>query len=241
MSYENFGLGLGDIQEGGELGYCWYDDPESESTEVVSLADFLAEREKRLEAERLADMDAKIEGVLNDRGMRKAFDTIQATRTAGDVIVLCYLDINEFKQTNSAIGHIAADEALADYAAYLLSTTREGDAVARHGGDEFVILANCANVEVDSVEGFLQRIQQPVDAIYKTESGFRTHEVSASVGVTIVEPGQEYSQAMERANMASRWIKDGHYTTGIAINSPGLALGLLDPKGMSKYIELERS
>lgn len=241
MSYENFGTGLSPDAGDVELGHCFYDALDSDTPEVVSMPDFLVEREMRLAAERLADMDAKIDFVLNDRGMRKAYDKVQTTRAVGDLVVLCFLDVNEFKETNAAIGHISADEVLADYAEYLVSTTREGDAVARFGGDEFVILANCANVEIEAVEGFLQRIQQPVDAIYNTESGFRTRNVSASVGVTIVGPGQEYSQAMERANRAARWIKDENDSTGIAINSPELEPGLLDTKGMSRYIALKRS
>ena len=59
-------------------------------------------------------------------------------------IVLMYLDIDHFKRINDTLGHAAGDEVIQVFAARLASVVREGDLVARFGGDEFVVLVEDA-------------------------------------------------------------------------------------------------
>lgn len=51
-----------------------------------------------------------------------------------------FLDLDDFKRVNDAHGHLVGSHVLMEMAAVILSSIRDTDAVARYGGDEFVIV-----------------------------------------------------------------------------------------------------
>ncbi len=55
-------------------------------------------------------------------------------------IVLMFLDLDGFKKVNDLYGHQAGDDLLNTVAKRILSSVRDGDLVARYGGDEFVVM-----------------------------------------------------------------------------------------------------
>ena len=70
----------------------------------------------------------------------------------GDGIAVLYLDLDGFKEVNDRSGHDAGDRLLREVAQRLQHGLRQGDLVARVGGDEFVaLLPGCRNAEAARV------------------------------------------------------------------------------------------
>ncbi|MDO9321377.1 MAG: diguanylate cyclase [Pseudomonas sp.] len=59
---------------------------------------------------------------------------------SGGRVCVIFLDLNKFKRVNDSFGHAVGDLLLQEVASRLKQAVREGDTVARIGGDEFVVL-----------------------------------------------------------------------------------------------------
>lgn len=92
------------------------------------------------ELERMAHYDPLTHlpnrALLSDR-MGQA---LAQARRNGNLVAVCYLDLDGFKAINDELGHEAGDTVLIEVARRLKDMVRASDTVARLGGDEFVVL-----------------------------------------------------------------------------------------------------
>src|ERR1700722_10102568 len=89
---------------------------------------------------RRADTDP-LTGLLNRSGFTAAALREHAiAQRSGNRLTIALLDLDGFKQVNDVRGHLAGDEVLADLGRAWRERLRTGDILARHGGDEFVLL-----------------------------------------------------------------------------------------------------
>jgi diguanylate cyclase (GGDEF)-like protein/PAS domain S-box-containing protein len=79
--------------------------------------------------------------------------SLARARRHGLGVGVIYLDLDNFKLVNDSLGHHAGDELLVQLAERLRECTRETDLVARHGGDEFLLLLSDLDRGIASVSG----------------------------------------------------------------------------------------
>jgi len=99
------------------------------------------------DAQDMADADV-LTPTLNRRAfLREVGRAMADCRRYAEEACLIYLDMDGFKTINDTYGHSAGDAALTHVANLLKSSTREGDAVGRMGGDEFAVLLRRADLK----------------------------------------------------------------------------------------------
>ncbi|SKA82516.1 PAS domain S-box-containing protein/diguanylate cyclase (GGDEF) domain-containing protein [Paucidesulfovibrio gracilis DSM 16080] len=148
---------------------------------VGVIAD-VSERKRALEEMcRLARTDA-LTGLWN-RGyfMELARQELRRSARSGSPLSLLMLDVDHFKRVNDTYGHDAGDAALCVLAQVLTRTVREVDVVARHGGEEFVLMLP----ETDSrnARNAADRLLEQVRAC-EVRCGGKLFGMTVSVGVT---------------------------------------------------------
>ncbi len=67
---------------------------------------------------------------------------ISASKRSGERFALLFIDLDRFKAINDSLGHFVGDRVLREVASILGKNMRQGDTVARWGGDEFVMLVS---------------------------------------------------------------------------------------------------
>lgn len=120
--------------------------------------------------------------------------------------VLCYLDLDQFKNINDTCGHHAGDELLKQLARVISSKVRDRDTLGRLGGDEFgLLLENCSlDKAIEITEGIVSLVKS-----YEFKWGDRSLHVGVSIGlVQISQSTQSAAVAMSQADVACYAAKD---------------------------------
>lgn len=113
-------------------------------------------------------------------------------------------DLDHFKSINDTFGHQAGDEAIITFASLLKSMCRSGDLVARYGGEEFAILcADCTNA---AAARKAEAIRETLSEMPHSTLGNKS--ITASFGVTELQPGDTPETMLRRADRALLQAKD---------------------------------
>lgn len=147
----------------------------------LPLASALANAVRIAEAERLSQTD-DLTKLHNARYMRQfLLNEIRRARRYGTRVAALFLDLDDFKKVNDRHGHLVGSHVLMEVAAVILLSVRDTDAVARYGGDEFVIVLPDTGTELAGVVA--ERIRTKINK-YKFTGGKRLElSLTASFGV----------------------------------------------------------
>ena len=126
----------------------------------LPIASALANAVRIAEAERLSQTD-DLTKLHNARYLRQfLLNEIRRARRYGSSVAALFLDLDDFKQINDVHGHLVGSHVLMEMAAVILSSIRDTDAVARYGGDEFVIVLPDTGTELAGTVA--ERIRQKI-------------------------------------------------------------------------------
>jgi diguanylate cyclase (GGDEF)-like protein len=134
-------------------------------------------------------------GVYNRRYIdRRLLEEIAHARRHGHSLSCLYLDIDNFKNINDTLGHLAGDDVLREIATRIKAELRQSDTLARFGGEEFVTLLS----EADLANAIMvaERIRAGIaDLPFEIAHANPIH-VTASIGVATLT-ATDRSEAIE--------------------------------------------
>jgi diguanylate cyclase (GGDEF)-like protein len=114
-------------------------------------------------------------------------------------LAVLFVDLDGFKPVNDSLGHAAGDRVLKDVASRLKHVAREGDTVARIGGDEFVLLMEDVADAADALS-LASRLVASLAQPFMQDG--RSLHVSASVGIAVYPDQGQAAQLMVMADAA---------------------------------------
>lgn len=115
-------------------------------------------------------------------------------------IALLFLDLDRFKYVNDTLGHSFGDQLLQQVAQRLRHQVREGDTVARMGGDEFVIVLNDLHLEREQACRGASRVAEEIGKALSHPFSINGHDIgtSFSIGIALCPHDAEDSETLIR-------------------------------------------
>ena len=174
---------------------------------VAGISVFLDITESKLAEDRIKQLAFydQLTGLPNRRLLFDRLEQALASRSRHHRQgALLFIDLDNFKTLNDTLGHDVGDLLLQQIAQRLLACVREGDTVARIGGDEFVVMldglsaidAEAANQAELVGKKLLATLNQPFQIANITYQG------SACIGIALFENSLAIDELLKRADLA---------------------------------------
>ena len=146
----------------------------------------------------LADIAMRdpLTGLANRRWFMQQLNDVSARHDrSSESAAVIYIDLDRFKETNDRLGHAAGDAVLVETGRRLTAAVRDGDLVARIGGDEFAAILK----PVDGLSGAELSARRIADAIeHPFAVGDDSIPMDVSVGVSLA--GSDSELALREAD-----------------------------------------
>ena len=168
------------------------------------------------EARQLADLDA-LTGLHNRRYFHEtlARECARAHRYERKLSLIVF-DLDDFKEVNDRIGHLAGDTVLAEAAERVRDVVRTADIACRVGGDEFAVIL--PESSLDDADQLYRRIQNAISSRPLGQGG----KLYLSAGVAELRAEDDPVAFFQRADDALYRAKEAGKGRVMTANSPRL-------------------
>lgn len=161
-----------------------------------------------------ARRDARTDQLTGLPNRRAFFERIEARIASGNAIALALFDIDHFKRINDGFGHPAGDEVLRHIAGAATASLRDGDMIARVGGEEFAVLIEDSDptAAVIAAERLIAGIARQAIVLPGHLTGAAEDidlHVTISMGLARLKPGQGSDGLLAEADGALYAAKNG--------------------------------
>jgi len=181
--------------------------PNGQVTHFVATGKDVTERMQTQERlQHMAQHDALTELPNRLLYMDRLKQALARARWHKRLVAVLYVDLDRFKTINDTLGHETGDKLLQVLAGRLTASVREGDTVARFGGDEFAMLMDDVASEKD-IGVVAQKVIEMLAPPFKIDG--QTLYVTASIGVSLFpNDGEDSSTLLKNADIAMYRAKE---------------------------------
>lgn len=184
-----------------EAQLCPVRDPVGQVLSVIGVATDVTERKQAEETIRHMAYHDSLTGLPNREYFERSLtENLARARRDGRQLAVLFLDLDGFKKVNDSVGHVEGDRVLNEVACRLKEVVREGDVVARIGGDEFLCLLPEINGK-DEAAAIAERILEAFRRDW-VAGGLR-FRMSASIGIAVhPADGRDADALLRKADRA---------------------------------------
>jgi diguanylate cyclase (GGDEF)-like protein len=169
---------------------------------ALALVSFYFRRASTLAEQRMESMahTDPLTGLLNRRSMEQRLrEAAQGFQRTGRSFCVVMADVDHFKRINDVHGHEAGDRVLRAVAALLSDRLRMHDAVARWGGEEFLLLLPETDLEL--ARDVADRLRATAEARLREAAGFG-QDVTLTFGVAMFDRPMRVDACLKKADEA---------------------------------------
>jgi len=150
---------------------------------MIGVSQDISARKAREEAVRFLAYHDSLTGLPNRRLLDdRLAQAIHLAQRRHRKLAVMLIDLDDFKQVNDSLGHRAGDAVLREVAQRLALCVRKADTLARHGGDEFVIVVSDVQAEADC-QLVAEKVLRSLAPQFRVEG--RALALGASIGISL--------------------------------------------------------